>query len=226
MIKILLVDDNAEICEYFKMVLDHEPSFSVVGCAHSGREAVKLARMLLPDVVLMDIQMETDTAGIAATAAIKKQLPQTKVIILTIHTDDELLFQAYQAGVVDFITKTDSIAQIITSIHNAYQNQLMLRSDVAEKIVTEYHRVQSQNKSLLYAINTLTRLTNSEFEVLKSIYEGNSYKQIADARFVAQSTIKSQVNSILKKFELTRMKDVMAILREIQFEKILNSGAR
>ncbi|NLB90960.1 MAG: response regulator transcription factor [Clostridiales bacterium] len=220
MINIIIVDDNKDIREYFQMILNREPDLSVIATANSGKKGVELVQQLKPDVVLMDIQMESETAGIEATKAIKETVPDTKVIILTIHSDDEMLFKAYNAGIMDYITKTDSITQIISSIHDVYHNKLQLRSHVAEKIVTEFTRLQKQHSSMLYILNILTKLTNSEFEVLKCVYEGFSYKQIAQSRYVSMATIKSQVNSILKKFDLLRMKDVVTLMKEINFEEI------
>ncbi len=223
MIRVLIVDDMPDIREYFQMILNREPDIDVIATAQSGKEGVCLAKELKPDVVLMDIQMETEHAGIDAAQKIKDCVPTAKVIILTIHTDNELLFKAYNAGVMDYIIKTDSITQIVSSIHNVYENRLMLRSEVAEKIVAEFTRMQKQHNSLLYTLNILTKLTNSEFEVLRCVYEGMSYQQIAQSRFVSQATIKSQVNSILKKFDLLRMKDVIALMHEIDFERIYHT---
>lgn len=220
MIRIMLVDDNDEIREYFRHVLSREPNFEIVGTASSGRESIELAQELRPDIILMDIQMETDTAGIDATHVIHETVPESKIIILTIHSDDEALFQAYTNGAMDFIVKTDSIAQIVASIQSVHQNQLQLRSDVASKIVMEFQRLQKQKASLLYTLNILTRMTNSEFEVLCCVYLGQSYRQIAQSRFVSEATVKSQINSILKKFDMKRMKDVVAMLNEIDFEQI------
>lgn len=220
MIRIMLVDDNDEIREYFRHVLSREPNFEIVGTASSGRESIELAQELRPDIILMDIQMETDTAGIDATHVIHETVPESKIIILTIHSDDEALFQAYTNGAMDFIVKTDSIAQIVASIQSVHQNQLQLRSDVASKIVMEFQRLQKQKASLLYTLNILTRMTNSEFEVLCCVYRGQSYRQIAQSRFVSEATVKSQINSILKKFDMKRMKDVVAMLNEIDFEQI------
>ncbi len=223
MIRVLIVDDNKDIRQYFQMILGREADLDVIATAASGKEGVQLVQELKPDVVLMDIQMETETAGIAAAQKIKETAPAVKVIILTIHSDDEMLFQAYNAGVMDYIVKTDSITQIVNSIHNVHQNKLMLRSDVAEKIVAEFTRMQKQHTSLLFTLNILTKLTNSEFEILRCVYEGNSYKDIAQTRYVSQATIKSQVNSILKKFDMLRMKDVIEMLRNIDFEKIYHT---
>lgn len=221
-IKILIVDDIADIRDYFKMILSKEPDMEVTGLAASGIEAVQKAEELNPDVILMDIQMETRTAGIDATNTIINFNPDIRIIILTIHQEDEFLFQAYCAGVMDYIVKTDSIAQILNSIRNVHANQLMLRPNVAEKIIDELARLKMQQKSLIYTVNILSRLTNSEFEILKCFYEGSSYKDISETRFVSLATVKSQVNSILKKFEMKSMKEVVRLLKQINFEDIIN----
>jgi|LSQX01.2.fsa_nt_gb DNA-binding NarL/FixJ family response regulator len=224
MINLIIVDDNRDIRQYFKLILSQERDLNVMATAATGKEGVQLTKKYKPDVVLMDIQMETETAGIDAAHVIRQISPATKVIILTIHTDDQMLFKAYNAGVMDYIIKTDSIVQIINSIHKVHQNNLMLRSDVAEKIISEFNRIQDQNDRIYSIISILTRLTNSEFEILRCVYEGLSYKEIARSRFVSDSTIKSQVNSILKKFDVPRMKNVIAMLKIINFERTYQSS--
>ena len=220
MIRILLADDNAEIRSYFRGILEREPGFSIIGEAGSGRECILLAQEHRPDIILMDIQMETETAGIEATRYIHEKLPECKIIILTIHSDDEMLFQAYSVGAMDYIVKTDSISKIVSSIENVSRNQLQLRSDVATKIVSEFQRIRNERASLLYTLNILTKMTNSEFEVLCCIFNGNTYKEVAKTRFVSEVTIKSQVNSILKKFDMKRMKDVIELLNQVDFSQI------
>lgn len=220
MITILMADDNEEIRGYFVGILNREPDFEVVGEAGSGEECVRLAMEKKPNIILMDIQMETETAGIDATRVIHEKLPECKIIILTIHSNDEMLFQAYSSGAMDYIVKTDSITKIVSSIQQVSRNQMQLRADVASKIVTEFQRIQREHVSLLYTLNILTKMTNSELYVLCCIYNGDSYKEIAKTRFVSEATIKSQVNSILKKFDMKRMKDVVQVLREVDFSRI------
>lgn len=221
-ITVLVVDDNTEIREYFIGILAHEHDIEVVGSASSGIDAVKAAEKYKPNIMLMDIQMETRTAGIDAARTIIKRWPDIKVIILTILEDDDLLFQAYCAGVMDYIIKTDSIMQILESVRQVYNNQLILRPRYAEKIIEEFNRVKEQEASLLFSVNILTKLSNSEFEVLKSIYQGMNYKQISEARYVSNVTVKSQIHSILKKFDMRSMKEVMKKLDEINFAKIID----
>lgn len=225
-IRIIMADDNPEICSYFSDLLSRQEDMELVGTASSGAEAVKLSRRLTPDIVLMDIQMENRTAGITASQQILSELPDTKVIILTILEDDELLFQAYCAGVIDYIIKTDAADQILTSIRNAYRNQLVLRPQYAEKIIDELKRVKEEQVSLLYSLNVLTKLSNSEFEVLKSLYQGMNARQISEDRFVSLGTVKTQIHSILKKFGMKSVSEVVRQLHVIHFDHIAESLKR
>ena len=121
---------------------------------------------------------------------------------------------------MDFIVKTDSITKIVSSIHSVNQNQMQLRSDVAAKIVSEFQRIKKEQANLLDILDILTKMTNSEFEVLCCIYNGDSYREVAKTRFVSEATIKSQINSILKKFGMKRMKDVIAVLNKVDFARL------
>ncbi|MBQ4436328.1 MAG: response regulator transcription factor [Clostridia bacterium] len=222
-IRIIMADDNPEICSHFSTILAREPDLELIGSASTGAEAVQLTRTLRPDIVLMDIQMETRVAGIIASRQILTELPDTRVIILTILEDDDLLFQAYCAGVIDYIIKTDAADQIVTSIRNAYRNQLVLRPQYAEKIIDELKRVKEEQYSLLYSLNMLSKLSNSEFEVLKSLYQGLNARQISEERFVSLGTVKTQIHSILQKFGLKSASEVVRKLHEINFDYIIDS---
>lgn len=222
-IRIMMADDSPEIRNYFSNIISHEEDMELAGTAASGAEAVQLARDLRPDIILMDIQMETRIAGISASEQILKEIPGTKIIILTILEDDDLLFQAYCAGVTDYIIKTDSVNQILTSIRNAFQNQMILRPKYAEKIIQELKRVREEQNGLLYGLNILTMLSNSEFEVLKCLYQGMNARQISESRYVSQGTVKTQIHSILKKFDMKSVSDVVRHLKGIRFDHIIET---
>lgn len=217
MIRIIVVDDLKNIVDYFQTILNHEPDMEVVGTASSKEEAVALTRRLKPDVVLMDIQMETGTAGIEAIEQIRTFDNDVKIVVLTIHEQDELLFRAYTAGAMDYIVKTSSIIRILNSIRSSYENTLMLRSEVATKILREYNKVMLRQTDLAQAFKLVSRLTNSEFEVLQAAYGGKKHREIAQERFVEEGTIKVQVNRILKKFDMPRLSDVLRFLRKVDF---------
>lgn len=222
-IRVMVVDDSQEVREYLEKGLGKEEDIDVVSTASSGTQAVAIALKTKPDIVLMDIQMETRTAGIIASSQILKALPETKVIILTILEDDELLFQAYCGGVIDYIIKTDSLERIVTSIHNAYENQLILRPQIAKKIIAELNRVKNEPRNMQFSLSVLSKLSNSEFEVLKCVYEGMTMREISELRFVSEGTVKTQIHSILKKFGKKNMKEVTKKLDEMDFKSFLAS---
>lgn len=219
-IRIVVVDDMEDIRNYFKMISSNEGDMEVVGTASSGEEACKVVLELKPDIVLMDIQMETDMAGINAIQYIKERLEQIKIIVLTIHEEDELIFKAYGAGAMDYIVKTSSIVDIIHSIRNVYHNKFSLRPELTEKILSEFSRLHNEKSSMIYTLNIISLLTNAEYDILKAIYQGQTYKQIAKQRFVEEVTIRTQVNKILKKFDKRSMKEVIRILKELNIIEI------
>lgn len=220
-IRLMIVDDILEIRSYLNRILAKEKDIEIIAMAASGIEAVKLLKAIRPDVVLLDIQMESQTAGIDCAEYINMHYPEIKVVILTIHREDELLFRAYSAGVMDYIIKSGAPEEIVESIREVYHNKLVLRPEIANKLVAEFTKLRTQNESLLFALNTLSKLTNSEFEVLKCVYRGENYREIADNRYVSQATIKTQINRILKKFAMRRMKDVILLLKKLDFDEII-----
>ncbi len=218
-IRVVIVDDMPDLVDYFKSVLNNEPDIEVIGTAHSGREGVEVTLSVKPDIVLMDLQMEYECAGIDAIAEIKSREPDIKVIVLSVNEDNEMLFQAFAAGGNEYILKTDSIVKLIESIHLVYHNQLSLSPQVSQKILGEFSRLRTAQDSLLYTMNVISKLTMSEFEVLKALSTGKSYKQVAEERCVETSTIRSQVNRILKKFD---EKSIKSIVKKLEPFNILN----
>lgn len=214
-IKVMVVDDIPQIQDYFISVVDNEAGMCVVGKASTGEEAVIKAGQIKPDIILMDIQMETDTAGIDAIAKIKEKHPEIKCIVLTVHEDDENILDSYVAGAVDFVVKTASIIELITAIKEA-QSVTSKRAIIAKKVQDEMVKLRVERNSLFYVVNLISRLTTSEFEVLKAVYSGDTYREIAQKRCVEESTIRSLVNKILKKLESKSMRELVSELKKFK----------
>ena len=208
----MIVDDIDKLVEFFEKIISAEEDMEVVGTASSGKEAVEKAELLKPDIVLMDIQMETDEAGIKATEKIKEKNPDIKIIMLTIHDDADIIFNSYVAGAMDFLLKNSSVVKIIKSIRDVYANSLQMRAEVAEKILGEMTRLKTENNSMLYMTNLISKLTNTEIEILKLVYNGYKYKQIAVMRSIEEATVRTHVNHILTKLEFKNMKEVIKAL--------------
>ena len=116
MIRVLVVDDMQPICRRYEKLINQEEDMEVVGLAFSGAEALEMVRNLEPNVVLMDIEMETKTSGLDASRDILQMYPEMKIIILTVYEEDEFVFQAFQLGVTDYLIKNSGKEEII-SLH-------------------------------------------------------------------------------------------------------------
>ncbi len=219
-IKVFIADDSEEIRNYFCMIIKKEPDMEIAGTAKNGKESIINVIKIKPDIVLMDIQMETMIAGIEAIEEIKKEASNIKVIVLTIHERDEYILRAYAAGAADYIIKTSSVADILNSIRNVYFNKYMLRPEIANKILKEYMRIKEEQSIIKSTLKIMTKLTNTEYEILKLIYQGYSYKEIAEKRFVEETTIRSQIYWILKKFGKNKMKEVIKLMKELKIFEI------
>jgi len=215
-IKIVICEDMEEIQNYFKMIIAREHDMEVIGTASSFETACNTVLDTKPDIVLMDVQMDTDMAGVDAIKYIKDRMKEVKIIVLTIHEEDEILFKAYSAGAVDFITKTNSIVDILNSIRNVYNNNISLRPEIAQKIIGEFSRLRNEHSSMVYTLNIISKLTSSELEILKAFYNGKSNRQVAKERCVEEVTVRSQINRILKKFSKSNIKEVVTLLKELR----------
>jgi DNA-binding NarL/FixJ family response regulator len=213
-IRVLIADDNEEILAHFQGLLSREADIEIVGMARSGAEAVRLALSSVPDIVVMDIEMESQCDGIDAIREIKSKAPGIKIVVLTIHREDEFLFKAYSAGAMDFLVKTMPADAIVGSLRSVYANRLGMRPEIAEKIIAEFSRLRNEREGMLSSLDIILKLTNSELEIIKAVYQGGSYAEIAASRHVEKGTVKTQINRILKKFGKRRMSDVIRLLEE------------
>ncbi|MDO4292351.1 MAG: response regulator transcription factor [Eubacteriales bacterium] len=223
MIKVLIADDIPELTKRFSNILKQDPEINVIECVHSGKDAVKKCLDLHPDVILMDVEMETRTAGLIATEKILEQYPEGKIVILTVYEDDETVFTAFMLGVTDYIVKNSMPEDIITCIKDAYFGCSPIRPVIARKIRREFQRVKKSEDSFLYCLHLVTQLTQTEIDVLELMSRGYTRMQICEMRCVELSTVKTQIRNILKKFKCSSMNEVIYQIKEQQiFEYIRN----
>jgi DNA-binding NarL/FixJ family response regulator len=216
-ITIIIAEDEDEIRNYFKGIIAATPDMEVIGTACDGDEAWRTALEKKPGIVLMDIQMRTKTDGIEATERIKKADPAIKIIIITIHNRDDFLFRAYAAGAMDYIIKTNPVENILASIRAVASNNFMLRPEIAGRIMAESRRISEEQNKMKEILRVMMKITNTELEIIRLVYEGAKYREIADKRFVEETTIRSEIHRILEKFGKKSMKELIALLKEINF---------
>ncbi len=186
-IRILIADDHSVVRQGLRMFLGLDPELLVVGEAADGAEAVRLARDLGPDVVLMDLLMPV-MDGIAATEAIRRELPDVEVMALTSVLEDASVISAVRAGAIGYMLKNTEADDLIRAIKAAAAGQVQLSPEAAARLMREVRAPQSPEA-----------LTERETEVLRLVAQGQANKQIARALRIGEKTVKTHVSSILAK---------------------------
>ena len=220
-IKVLIIDDMDSIIKRFKRILSCTGDIEVTGTASSGCDAIVMAISHKPDIILMDIEMETRNAGITASEQIVKMLPDIKIIILTVCEEDETIFSAFQTGIVDYIVKSSDSDEVVSAVRAAYQNKSLLRPGIAEKILREFRRIRNSENDMMFALNILSKLTESEIYLVELLIQGKNRREIAKIKCVEMSTVKSQINALLKKFNMHNTKGIIYMLKGINIFEII-----
>ncbi len=196
-IRILIADDHTIVRQGLSRLLEEQPDLKVVGEATDGQKAVEQALALNPDVLIMDIAMPRMN-GIEAAKRIRKLLPKTKVLILSMYSHEHYIHQLMEAGVSGYLLKDDSGRDIIKAIHAALKDETSLNPAIS-KVLVESYRSPGKGGS---RSDRYKQLTNREREVLQLIAEGHSTRQIADMLFVSISTIKSHRAHLMEKLNI------------------------
>jgi DNA-binding NarL/FixJ family response regulator len=186
-IRILIVDDHAVVRQGLKMFLALDEELEVIGEAANGEEAIRRARELTPDVVLMDLLMP-QMDGIAATEAIRRELPDVEVIALTSVLEDKAVYGAVRAGAIGYLLKDTQADELCQAIKAAAAGQVQLSPQAAQRLMREVQVPQSPEK-----------LTARETEVLRLLAQGMSNKEIGASLVIGIKTVKTHVSSILSK---------------------------
>ena len=196
-VKILIADDHAIVREGIRMILEAQPDFEVVGEAEDGDEAVRLARKLAPEVVVMDISMPK-LNGVEATHAIREGLPGVHVLILTMHEEQSYLFQLLRLGAAGYVLKRAAATDLVEAVRAAHRGETFLYPAVAQSIVQDYlERLRTGEGSERYG-----GLTYREREILVLIAEGLTNAQIAEKLVISVKTVQTHRAHIMKKLDL------------------------
>ena len=193
-IRVLLADDHQIVREGFRALLGHERDIEVVGEAETGRQAVQLTRKLRPAVVVMDIAMPL-LDGLAATRQIRRDFPETKVLILSAHSDDAYVEQACALGASGFLLKQTSADTLAQAIREAHQGKTFFCAPVARRLRERWQQPASQGGRA----GKDYRLTSREVEVLKLIAKGKVNKQIANELGVTFKTVDKHRQRVMRK---------------------------
>src|SRR5579863_40763 len=215
-IRIVIAEDQALVRRGAAILLSMEPDMEVVGQARNGVEAVELAQLLHPDVVLMDLHMPLK-GGVAATREITRDLPNTQILVLTTLNDDETVFEAVRAGAHAYLLKDADEDELLETIRALRRGESRLTPQIARKVMDQFRRLApmlpagalqegASNAPTSEGTASAQRgtirtepLTDKEEKILELISEGRSNRQIANTLFLAEGTVKNYVSRIMEK---------------------------
>jgi len=203
-ITVFLADDHTIVRQGLAKLLEEEPQFKVVGQAENGREAVKMVEALKPQIVIMDISMPI-LNGIEATRLIKKSCPQTKVIILSMHTHDRYIAELLNLGVSGYLLKDSTGSDIIQAISAAVKGDTYLSPCISRRIVEDYLYFKKKSPQE----DRYGKLSNREREVFQMIAEGHSTKEISDMLCISSSTVKTHRANIMEKLQFENISQLV-----------------
>ena len=198
-VSVLLVDDQALVRAGFRMIVGAEDDMRVVGEAEDGDDAVRLARSLKPDVVLMDIQMPRLDGVEAARQILAEPDLQTRVIMLTTFERDDYIFEALRVGASGFLLKNAPPEELLNAVRVVADGNALLSPSITRKVIEQYASTATMSGTVT---DNLARLTDREREVLCSLASGKSNAEVASSLYVGEGTIKTHVSHILTKLAL------------------------
>jgi DNA-binding NarL/FixJ family response regulator len=193
--KVLLADDHAILREGIRMVLDAQPGITVVGEAEDGRQALEMVESLQPDVVVMDIAMP-NMNGAEATRQIRRRFPRTRVVILTMHENQQYLMQIVNAGATACVLKRSAGTELVTAVKAAARGESYFSPTMASMMLDVYRKRLVEEGS-----DELALLTEREREVLQLVAEGKTSQEIADQLFVSIKTVQTHRMHIMEKLD-------------------------
>jgi len=195
-IKILIVEDHEVVIKGIKTLLEPYEELEITGYALDADEAQRKIEHLMPDVIIMDINLP-EVSGIELTKIITENYPDVKVVYYTSHVDEDLITQGFEAGAFGYVPKNFSTEELIEAIHMVHQGQKFMKGIVSEKFLSSYLKSEKEKK-----MKENVPLSERELEVLKFLSQGMSNKQIADKLFISIRTVETHKHNLMKKLNI------------------------
>ena len=204
-VRILIADDHEVVRHGIRALLESHTGWEVAGEAVTGRQALEEARRLAPDVVIMDISMP-DMNGLEATRQIRKEVPDSEVLILSVHDSEQLVREVLEAGARGYVLKSDAGRDLIAAVETLCHHKPFFTAKVSEMMLEGFLKAGSGSDS---GKATLGSLTSREREIVQLLAEGQSNKEIADILRISVKTVETHRSHIMTKLNLHSMSDLV-----------------
>ena len=207
-IKVLVVDDHALFRRGITAVLANRENLEVVGEASDGLEAIEKAEAIVPDIIVMDLNMP-HCSGLEATQALQAKMPQVNILVLTVSDNEADLFAAVKFGAKGYILKNTDPEELVQAILHIAQGGVIVSPIMATKLLTEFQGLEAEGKREAIQ-KTESNLSPREGEVLQLVAQGATNKQIADSLFISENTVKTHLRNIMEKLHLANRSQAAA----------------
>ena len=196
---VLIVDDHPLFREGLKSLLARHSSFEVIGEAGNGNDGLKKAKKLMPDLVVMDISLP-DQSGIEVTGKIRSLLPETRVIVLSMHTKIDYITEAFRQGATGYVVKESATEKLMECLEIVSKGEYFVDSSLSHRVVKSL--LESDEKERKITDDGYNTLTPREQQVMRLLAEGHSTKQIAEKLFISPKTVENHRSNIMSKLEV------------------------
>ena len=202
-VRILIADDHNVVLAGLRQLLLERKGWEVCGEARTGREAVSLAQQLKPDVVVMDISMP-ELNGLEAARQIRKSLPRTEIVMLTLHLHDRLAYEIVQSGVRGYVLKSDASRDLVNAVEAVSMHRTFFTAQVAEMMLENFGKPAQRVAEVAGS-----RLTNRQREIVQLLAEGKSSKEVAVTLNISVKTAETHRANIMRRLELHSISELV-----------------
>jgi len=211
-VRVLVVEQRSLARKAIAKAMKQEARIQIIDFASTGYEAVTKAITQTPDVVLMNVSIETNMAGIFVCNEIHANTSGVKVILYGEDCAKEIVSKAFQMGAVNFLLDAYTERELMEVVLNAFDGKASIHYSTAAQLRNEFKRILDLHDNLVYMLNVLIKLTPTEITILKHFYNGIRSQEIAKVLFISNTTMKTHISHILKKFNLDTMVQVVEVL--------------
>lgn len=200
-IKVLVVDDHYMFIRGIKSIIEDDESLVIVGESDNGRDAYEQAKRLKPDVILMDVNMPI-LDGLGALKMIIKEMPEMKILMLTVNEKDENLFEALKNGAKGYLLKDLLPNELLTFIHMVYRGESIISGPMAVKIVEYFSKKEKHIPITTISSKMNEVITRREKEILTQVIKGLTNREIAEVLYISENTVKNHLRNIMEKLHM------------------------